>query len=150
MLLCSSPSVVHAAFSPSPFPFLGATIDNAVLDEFDSVPFVQKCLSPNEDLLLLRLTCRLFDTNRLAKINNIKMKSLSGQTEREPSPSVETYWVVDVFGQNDKVKVRLFFFFLFSSSTLFFCSSSCCDCRRGAVQVRDSYTPERTVPAGFS
>lgn len=34
------------------------------------------------------------------------MKSLSGQTEREPSPSVETYWVVDVFGQNDKVKVR--------------------------------------------
>ena len=33
------------------------------------------------------------------------MKSLSGQTEREPSPSVETYWVVDVFGQNDKVKV---------------------------------------------
>ncbi|KZS19896.1 Uncharacterized protein APZ42_013709 [Daphnia magna] len=34
------------------------------------------------------------------------MKSLNGQTEREPSPSVETYWVVDVFGQNDKVKVR--------------------------------------------
>ncbi|KAK4009744.1 uncharacterized protein LOC123471528 [Daphnia magna] len=32
------------------------------------------------------------------------MKSLNGQTEREPSPSVETYWVVDVFGQNDKVK----------------------------------------------
>lgn len=33
------------------------------------------------------------------------MKSLTGQAEREPSPCVETYWVVDVFGQSDKVKV---------------------------------------------
>ena len=66
-----------------------------VLDESERLHQVLKV--PNDDLLiLLRLTCRLFD----------EMKSLSGQTEREPSPSVETYWVVDVFGQNDKVKVR--------------------------------------------
>lgn len=63
------------------------------------------------------------------------MKSLSGQTEREPSPSVETYWVVDVFGQNDKVKVRarpldnlsyflsVFFFLLLCRHTTYYGSA---------------------------
>lgn len=54
------------------------------------------------------------------------MKSLSGQTEREPSPSVETYWVVDVFGQNDKVKVsaRALRFLSSSSSAIVLRSAS--------------------------
>ncbi|KAI9558526.1 hypothetical protein GHT06_015314 [Daphnia sinensis] len=47
------------------------------------------------------------------------MKSLNGQSEREPSPSVETYWVVDVFGQNDKVKVRPGFLFTSTFCPLF-------------------------------
>lgn len=37
------------------------------------------------------------------------MKTLNGQSGdmTEQSANVETYWVVDVFGQNDKVKVPL-------------------------------------------
>ena len=84
-----------------------------------------KCRNPSfEDLLiLLRLTIRLID---LDKTTGAKMKSLSGQTEREPSPSVETYWVVDVFGQNDKVKVsaRALRFLSSSSSAIVLRSAS--------------------------
>lgn len=43
------------------------------------------------------------------------MKSLNGHgVDMEQSPTVETYWVVDVFGQNDKIKVS----FIFGSSSL--------------------------------
>ena len=40
------------------------------------------------------------------------MKTLNGQSGdmTEQSSNVETYWVVDVFGQNDKVKVDAFNF----------------------------------------
>ena len=38
------------------------------------------------------------------------MKSLNGHgVDMEQSPTVETYWVVDVFGQNDKIKVSFIF-----------------------------------------
>jgi len=45
------------------------------------------------------------------------MKALNGQNgdanqQSSPTSNVETYWVVDVFGQNDKVKVRLLFIYL--------------------------------------
>lgn len=38
------------------------------------------------------------------------MKTLNGQSGdmTEQSSNVETYWVVDVFGQNDQVKVHSF------------------------------------------
>jgi hypothetical protein len=46
------------------------------------------------------------------------MKSLNGHgVDMEQSPTVETYWVVDVFGQNDKIKVSLFQFCSLSTPT---------------------------------
>ena len=44
---------------------------------------------------------------KLGLYNQDKMKSFNGQNvESEHTSTAETYWVLDVFGQNEKIKVR--------------------------------------------